>query len=872
MPYFSNCLRSVTLLLVSMAVAAQAQTDSGNSTGAGIFQGAGQPLTISTPAISGGSAPLTPVAGSGLNQTPTVTKLGGDSPVTDATARPTAAAATAAPKPAPKPNQFQRFVQEATGRLLPVYGRELFETPQAYVPDAAMPAHGEYVLGPGDEVRLQVWGAVDYSGSHTIDRNGQVTLPKVGAITLAGVQVRDLESVLQRQLGKVFTHFSLNANLGRLRGIQVYVVGQAQQPGTIALSSLGTLVNALFVSGGPSANGSMRNIQLKRGDKTITTIDLYDFIARGNKSRDLPLLSGDVIVIPPVGASVAITGAFDHAAIYEIKPGETIADILALTGGLPALAAPQRAQLERVRANEQVARYVQDFALDKAGLARPLQSGDVLTLFQISAQIANVVTLEGNVAAPMRYSFRSGMRVSDLLTDPRLLIPGSYWQQLNQGASTDNYSRPEVNLDYATIQRLDGTNLRTKVLAFNLLKAVRKDPQEDLLLMSGDIVTVYKPGQAGPVTEDSISISGEIVGGTQRFVWRPGFTIRDIIPSAQWLVDYYNYWQRGSANSLRNDINWDYAQVIRRVPATLETRAITFNLGAAVLRGQPENNLALQPGDQISLFTTQQMAVPIEKRTRLVTLKGEMAVPGVYQVGPTETLAQIIERAGGFTNQAYVYGLEFTRDSVRSNQQANLDRIVQRVEKQINTETQTRLQNISTPEQAITVRAGVEADQARISNLRKLRASGRVALGLDPVAPQLPRLTLEDGDTVYVPATPAFIGAFGSVLNENAMLWKAGTRVQDAVRQAGLATFAEESEVYVMRADGSVQGGRDSGSFFGLSSGINSLLLMPGDTLIVPEKANRETAYTAFIRGAKDWTAILAQFGLGAAAIKTLSN
>ena len=213
------------------------------------------------------------------------------------------------------PSQFQLFVREATGNLLPVYGRDLFDSPQAYVPDGGAPAPANYVLGPGDSVKLQVWGAAEFSGNLTIDRNGQVNIPKVGIVNLAGVAVRDVEAVLRKQIGQVFTNFSLSANPDRLRSIQVYVVGQALLPGTLQLSGLSTLVNAVFASGGPTANGSMRNIQLKRGGKTITTLDLYDFIAGGDKTQDMPLLPGDVIVIPPVGPRVAVTGAFDHGAI-----------------------------------------------------------------------------------------------------------------------------------------------------------------------------------------------------------------------------------------------------------------------------------------------------------------------------------------------------------------------------------------------------------------------------------------------------------------------------------------------------------------------------------------------------------------------------
>ena len=404
------------------------------------------------------------------------------------------------------PNQFQAFVQEATGRLLPMYGSDLFNTPQAYAADNALPAPSDYVLGAGDEVRLQVWGPLDFTTSLVIDRNGQVNIPKVGVITLAGVAVRDLEKTLQSHLGKVFTNFSANATLGRLRGIQVYVVGQARQPGTFQMSSLSTLVNALFASGGPSANGSMRNIELKRAGKTISTMDLYEFIARGDKSRDLPLMSGDIIVIPPVGPRVAITGAFDQAAIYELKAGgSSVADILALGGGVPSLATTQKALLERITAGSNPPRQVQEMVLDAQGLAQPLKDGDVLTLLGISPAFANAVTLQGVVAAPLRYRWFEGMKILDLIPERDALITGDYYKRKNllvqnadaskaAGGNVAGRTRSiadQINWDYAVIERMDRTKLTTQLIPFNLGKAVlQRDPAHNLALQSGDVVTI----------------------------------------------------------------------------------------------------------------------------------------------------------------------------------------------------------------------------------------------------------------------------------------------------------------------------------------------------------------------------------------------
>jgi protein involved in polysaccharide export with SLBB domain len=305
----------------------------------------------------------------------------------DAPRNPQAALRTG--KPPAVPSQFQRFVQESTGKLLPNFGAQLFENPLAYSADAAAPAPGEYVLGPGDEVRIQIWGAVDYAGNQTLDRNGQISLPKVGVINLNGVQVKDLDATLRKQVTTVFTNVTVNASLGKLRGITVYVVGQAQQPGTYNLNSLSTLVNAIFASGGPTANGSMRNIRLMRGGKTVTKLDLYAFIVKGDKSDDAQLQPGDVIMIPPVGPRIALTGATDHAAIYEVKARTTIFDVLSWVGGVPAMANKDKAQIESIGLEAKGTRQVASFELTEQGMNRTLRDGDVITLLPMSPEMCS---------------------------------------------------------------------------------------------------------------------------------------------------------------------------------------------------------------------------------------------------------------------------------------------------------------------------------------------------------------------------------------------------------------------------------------------------------------------------------------------------
>lgn len=679
------------------------------------------------------------------------------------------------------PSQFQRFVQETTGRLLPMYGRDLFDTPQAYAVDNALPAPDDYLLGPGDEVQLKVWGPVDFNSSLIIDRNGQVNLPKVGVVTLAGVAVRDLDKTMQGHLGKVFSNFSASANLGRLRGIQVYVVGQAQQPGTFHLSSLSTLVNALFASGGPSANGSMRNIELKRGGKTISTLDLYDFIARGDKTRDLPLMSGDVIVIPPVGPRVAVTGAFDQAAIYELKSGATsVGDILSLGGGVPALATTQKALLERITRESNPPRQVQEIVLNAQGLSQPLNDGDVLTLLGISPAFANAVTLQGTVAAALRYRWFEGMKILDLIPERDALITGDY------------YKRKNLLVQNTEVAKEAGTKVAERV------------------------------------------------------------------------------------RSMADQINWDYAVIERLDREKLSTQLIPFNLGKAVLQQDPAHNLTLQAGDVVTILSQKDLRLPQDRQTRLVRVEGEVAAPGVYQTMPGETLPQLLKRVGGLTAQAYVFGTELNRESVRTRQQENLDTLIRRLESQAQAQAGSIAANLSSDRAAqaqVLQQHQAQQLRAQIDRLKSFKSNGRMSLELDPQAQSLaslPGLPLEDGDRILIPATPGFVSAFGSVNNENVFIYKQGKTVADIFKSAGLTEDAEPDQAFVLRADGSIIARRDRSGFFG--GGFESVQVMPGDTVVVPAQIDRESRYTAITRTFKDWTQILSNFGLGVAAINSISK
>lgn len=784
MPFYRNCRRlALAVSLTAFVSSIHAQTPD-VAAAAAMLQGAGA-TGIDPAALQGLNVGNLPAGLAGRLAGPqgNLPVLTGKSDLgaTDAALRPAQQAqqvqqAQQAQQAQP-PNQFQRFVQQSTGRLLPIFGANLFDNPQAYAADAAAPAPSEYVLGPGDEVRVQIWGAVEFSGNQTLDRNGQINLPKVGPVALAGVQVKDLESTLRKHIASVYTNVTVNASLGKLRGITVYVVGQARQPGTYNLSSPATLINAVFASGGPGANGSMRNITLRRNSLTVTTLDLYDFIAKGDKSKDAPLQPGDVISIAPAGARVALTGATDYSAIYEIKPASSVQDILALGGGLPSLSKPQMAQLERLNpTNENTPRQVQQIALNASGMGTPLQDGDVLTLLPITQAFQNAVTLRGNVATPLRYSHKPGLRISDLIPEPGALIQADYYKRKN-------------------------------------------------------ILVQFEKGDQA--TDDRVV---------------------------------------NEVKNLLEEINWDYALVERLNVKHVKTELLPFNLGRAIRDKNPEDNLELQPGDVVTIFGVNDVPVPIEKRSRFVNVAGEVKVPGIYQVQPGETLAQVIARAGGLTSQAYPYGTVFTRESNRKQQQTNLEQAVRRMESDLSSQAATLAQNTTDAEKAST-QAQQVAQRGVLERMRQLKASGRVALEMDPSQPVFPDILLEDGDVLTIPNKPSFVSVFGSVLAETSFIWRPGTTVRDYLERAGPTRYADLDGALLIRADGTVQANEAQRSFMGWGNrSFMSIALQPGDSVFVPELLDRRTSYTQFIQGAKDWTQLFYQFGLGAAAVKTLRN
>ena len=745
----------------------------------------------------------------------------------------------------PEPDiEFQEFVASSLGYNLRIFGHDLFENvPSTFAPLDRIPITPDYLIGPGDELVIRAWGQIDVNYRAVVDRTGAIYIPKVGAINVAGVRYDQLSDHLKAAISRVFKNFELDVSMGRLRSIQIFVVGQVRRPGSYTVSSLSTLVNTLFASGGPSKRGSMRRIQLKRNGKVVTNFDLYDLIVNGDKSKDAQLLPGDVVYVPPVGRLVALAGSVNLPAVFELKEHDTLGDVIAFAGGLTTTAAGQRAIMERI--DDRHTRKADEFPLPDDGLKRELQDGDVVRFLHISPKFENAVTLRGNVAVPGRYPWRDGMRVRDLIPNRDFLVPYEYWKRQNRLALNPANESFQLAEELNRPRSSNGNTLSSPTDAGAPAQqsgGANTNQQADAL------------ARARALQGSQMGTQGNNAGGTLSD--RVGRTETQRIKQEE----LKNQVKRSTA-----EINWEYAVIQRLNPADLTFHLVSFNLGKAI-EGEESQNLALMPGDMITIFSQADMQVPIRQQAKFVRLEGELHSAGVYQVNPGETLRHVIQRAGGITPQAYLYGSEFTRDSTREDQQRRLDEYINDLDKSI--ERNAGAQRNLTGEEALAERQSQEGQRRLLDKLRQLKATGRIVLEVKPSAnsvDMIPDLVLEDGDRLLIPFRPAVVNVIGAVYSNNSFILKPGKTINDYVHlSGGTKRSGDKGRTFVIRADGSTISRQDLSRLIGLS--FNNLRLMPGDTIVVPEKLDKG----ATIRGFKDWTLVIGQFVIGAAAAKVL--
>jgi polysaccharide export outer membrane protein len=745
------------------------------------------------------------------------------------------------------------------------FGYDLFtRVPTTFAPVTDVPVGPDYVIGPGDNLNILLWGGVQEGYQVEVNRNGTIALPRLGAVQVWGLTLDQVQRLLQQRFGEFYPDFRMAVTLGRLRTILVYVVGEVRQPGAYTVSALSTMINALFASGGPTKSGSLRRIQLVRAGRQIHTLDLYDFLIQGDKSQDQSLQSGDTILVPLIGSVAGVAGNVKRPGIYEISPGTSLRQLLDLAGDVTPLGYLQRVQVERIVANEKKVVVDVDL-LQSRRKSTPatlwqtrIADGDLVRIFAIITKPENVVLLDGHVVRPGRYELKAGMRLRDLLPAYTALLPEPY-------------------LDYGEIVRYVEPDLRRIVVPFNVRALLAGDPAHNLILQPLDNVRVFPKTQfADPPT---VTVEGEVrAPGT--FPLLGAMRVRDLVARAGWLTNMA-YMER--------------AEVLR-ITADRDLRALPFNLRAA-LQGQEQDNLLLQNEDRViihNLFeqkfpqnvrvvglvnkpgeypltegmrvsdlifragSVQKLAylekaeltrhrigqsgdaamrveinlaqalagdtehnlfledfdqllirpIPDIELDRTVEFLGEVRFPGAYPVQKGERLSSVLRRAGGFTPNAYPRGAVLTRARAKAEQERRLQELIREEEISLLTQGAAETQAALTPEEIKGQQQAVEFRRELVNRLKGVQPDGRIVIRLRPIeefAGTADDIELESGDRLAIPQVPQYVTVLGEVYNRTSLLYEPGKTVAHYLAKVGgIKPTANEDEIYLVQIDGTV--------------------------------------------------------------------
>jgi protein involved in polysaccharide export with SLBB domain len=764
------------------------------------------------------------------------------------------------PTPAEPLTDFQRLVRDSTKETLPLFGRELFRLPAStFAPAEQIPVTPDYLLGPGDEIVLRIWGHTNFNGRLTVDRSGSIYVPQVGAVHVSGLRYGDLQKHIEQDLARTFRNFEMSVNLGQLRSIQVFVLGEAQHPGSYTVSSLSTAFNALLTSGGPTVKGSLRAVRIQRAGQTLGTIDLYDFALRGDKSKDVVLQDGDVVFIPVVGPMVAVSGSVRRPAIYEVLPGSTgtVADLLNLAGGRSSTATGSRISLERIVDHHD--RRAINVGSNSVDMSMPVADGDVLHVDSVLADYRDSVTIRGNLANAGRFPWTPGMKLTDIIPERDALLTNDYWKRRNKlGTPTPMFEAlPEQR------GRFDP-------------RGQTAEPQGQFVDTRGLSVDPRgRPNSNSRTPVDQTDLREEDVEQTASAAAGRRDNLRDATQELDRssLADLQFAASRNMASSSRKndisiptpEIDWSYAVIERLNPSTLRPTLIPFRLGSLVLNHDMSQNLPLEPGDIVTILSQSDLQVSQDESTKYVRIEGEVVSSGVYSVEPNETLRDVVRKAGGLTSKAYLFGATFSRESARVMQQQRLDEYVSSLSLQLDRSSLIRTVSATNPLQA---GAGLDTQKALIQQLRGMRATGRVVLEFAPSASGMdviPDLPLENGDTFRIPSRPLVVSVVGAVYGPNVYLYNGTRRVEDYLKLAGKPTqIADTKRSFVIRADGSIFSRSTKGGMW--SEHFERALVYPGDTIVIPEKPVKPSV----LRDVIDWSQVFSQFAIGAAAIQVI--
>lgn len=737
---------------------------------------------------------------------------------------------------------FLLDVESAAAEALEPFGYDVFGSRSAgFEPATSGPVPPDYVLGPGDSVRVQLFGNVNGIYEFEVSRDGVLNLPELGPITVAGLPFSEFRRDLNQRVEQMLIGTQVSVTMGQLRTIQVFVLGDANWPGSYVISSLSTISNALYASGGVSEIGSLRRIQLKRSGRTVASLDLYDLLLRGDTSGDQRLQPGDVIFIPPVGETVGVSGAVRRPAIYELRGETRVDELIALAGGLRPVAYPSAARIQRI--DEDNRRITVSVDIESSEGARAtLSDGDTVYIPEVLPKLQDSVVLAGHVQRPGAVELRSGMRLADLIPSANYLLPGA-------------------DTSYILIRREDDQN-RVYVVSANLDDVwSNTNSAENVVLRARDTVYVFslafgRQRVIQPLLEElnlqarvgepfgEVSISGSVKApGT--YPLESGMRISDLIRAGGRLSE--------EAYTLRAELA--RYEIVDGEHRTSDVIDVDLD---AILRGNRSADLVLKEHDNLRIST-----VPEWDSLWSVTLEGEIKFPGIYRIRRGETLRQVLERAGGLTAASFPEGAIFLRESLREREQKQINALARRLE--------TDLATLSLEARDTSGGQALETGESLLRQLREFRAVGRLVIDLEQLAARstgselVNDVELRDGDELLVPKQSQEITVLGETQQNTSHLFQPGLSRDDYIEMSGgLTRRADKKRIYIVRASGAVVTGNRS-RWFGRRQGGE---LRPGDTIVVPLDTDR-------IRPLTFWTnvtQILYQGALAVAAIQTFNN
>lgn len=832
--------------------------------------------------------------------------------------------------------ELQQQMQEDTRKSKKTgperFGLKLFDAEiSTFAPVLTQPVPDNYILGPDDQLLLQLFGKQSSQSTLTVSRDGTINVADVGPVTVGGLTYSVAAKLITDRIRQAMIGVDAAVSMGQLRTINIFVAGEAKYPGAYAVSALTSVTQALFVAGGVSDIGSLREITVKRAGKTVAEFDLYDLLLRGDLRQDVNLQHGDVVFIAPVRALAEVRGEVKRPAIYEVKASDTLGDLLSMAGGAKAGAFPRAAVLERF--NQQNLRDLQNLDLT-VNTDRNLkaQAGDVLRIGTASGRVENQLTLAGAVVRPGFYAWRDGIRINQLLaslwSDVLMTADLEYALVAREINPAGDLEFIQFNLGQAITEPHSEANIylqpRDKVLVFHYADQTYQrnklndylrekisellDENSDRRWLLGDLATeTFKKLDEKPnpfdmlepvepmLQEGELPLSQteqvKLLKDHLRLVLEQLFTDPEVLVLSTHLnrtellypLLYKIRQQARSGHELQlltvtGDVKvpGDYpltanasvssllqaagglkdSAFIGRAELSRVSGSNTSYNGInvshqpinlqAILNGSSES-IKLQSRDRLNVFST-----PEWRADRTIELSGEVRFPGKYTIQHGETLSDVLQRAGGFTDSAFVTGAVFTREQVKEKEAAQFSKLIEQLKTDIATRALST-DRISSSKETLEL----------IAEIEKIRPVGRLVVNLEQIMAQNPAydVAVEDGDFLHIPRINRSVTVVGEVQHTGSHRYDSKLSLDDYLNSAGgFRKRADDSRVYVIRADGSVMIPRANRWF-----SVDKNRIQPGDTIVIPLDTEYKDNMTL-------WTQITQVFYQSAVAIAALNS